>query len=291
MDNKKNRELIGIICIILGGLFIIAGLVFFVVNNRNNIYGKKVSATVMSSVVVQTSDNKKTTLLNVMYAVGNENVNTTYNYPGELKEGEVFLELYYDARNPKRVIEAGWTFEGLFLSLLGAVIFLLGLYYKGVTDFGIVEMKKPDESAPERVKKTYETRQRIGNGLFPSIGGLVFIAFGVVMVVTKHNNWMWIFVGAGILIIFYFSLDMVPAIFELRQLKLAKKFKGQVVDTDNLGIDSVKEDAKADGKVKEKAKSKVKEKDEKKTEEESKAKEEFEEKEKTGKKEKSEEEE
>ena len=152
-------------------------------------------------------------------------------------------------------------------------------------------MKKPDESAPERVKKTYETRQRIGNGLFPSIGGLVFIAFGVVMVVTKHNNWMWIFVGAGILIIFYFSLDMVPAIFELRQLKLAKKFKGQVVDTDNLGIDSVKEDAKADGKVKEKAKSKAKEKDEKKTEEESKAKEEFEEKEKTVEKEKSEEEE
>ena len=214
----------------------------------------------MSSVVINASDKKKTTLLNVMYRVGNENVNTTYNYPGVLKEGEVFIELYYDARNPKRVIEAGWTFEGLFLSLLGAVIFLLGLYYKGVTDFGIVEMKKPDENAPERVKKTYETRQRIGNGLFPSIGGLVFIAFGVVMVLTRHNHWMWIFVGAGVLIIFYFSLDMVPAIFELRQLKLAKKFKGQVVDTDNFGTDSVKEDAKEDGKVKEKAKSKTKEK-------------------------------
>jgi hypothetical protein len=118
MDNKKNRELIGIICIILGGLFILAGLVFFVVNNRNNLYGKKVSATVMSSVEVNTSDNKKMTLLNVMYRVGNENVTTTYNYPGELKEGEVFLELYYDARNPKRVIEAGWTFEALFLALL-----------------------------------------------------------------------------------------------------------------------------------------------------------------------------
>ena len=266
MDNKKNRELIGIVCIILGGLFILAGLVFFVVNNRNNLYGKKVSATVMSSVEVNTSDNKKMTLLNVMYRVGNENVTTTYNYPGELKEGEVFLELYYDARNPKRVIEAGWTFEALFLALLGAVIFMLGLYYKGVTDFGIVEMKKPDESAPERVKKTYETRQRIGNGLFPSIGGLVFIAFGVVMVLTRHNHWMWIFVGVGVLIVIYFSLDMVPAIFELRQLKLAKKFKGQVVDTDNLDTDSGEEDGKE--KVKEKTKSKDKSKDKEKSEEE-----------------------
>jgi len=247
MDNKKNRELVGIICIFLGTVFIIAGLVFFVVNNRINLYAKKVTATVMSSVEANVGDEKKPdkqrtiTLLNVMYKVGNENVNTTYNYPGKLKEGEVFLVLYYDARNPKHVIDAGWTFESLFLALLGAVILLLGLYYKGIADFGIVEMKKPDDSAPERVKRTYEAKQRIGNGLFPSIGGLVFIAFGVMMVITKHNHWMWIFVGVGVLVIFYFSLDMVPAIFELRQLKIAKKFRGKVVNTENLGTDTGKD--------------------------------------------------
>lgn len=244
MDNKKNRELVGIICIFLGTVFIIAGLVFFVMNNRNNLYAKKVTATVMSSVEADITDDKNpdkketVTLLNVMYRVGNENVTTTYNYPGKLKEGEVFLVLYYDARSPKRIIEGGWTFEALFLALLGLVVFLLGLYYKGITDFGIVEMKKPDDSAPERVKKTYEARQRIGNGLFPSLGGLVCIAFGVVMVITKHNHWMWIFVGVGILVIIYFSLDMVPAIFELRQLKIAKKFKGTVVNKENLDENS-----------------------------------------------------
>ena len=245
MDDKKNRELIGIICIFLGGAFILAGLVFFVVNNRNNIYGKKVSATVMSSVAVTTSDGKKMTLLEVMYPVAGENITTTYDYPGELEEGEVFLTLYYDARNPKLIINAGWTFEALFLALLGGVIFLLGLYYKGITDFGIVEMKKPDANAPERVKKTYEARERIANGLFPSLGGLVFIAFGLVMVFTRHNYWMWFFVGIGALVILYFSLIMVPAMIELHQLKVAKKFRGTVVDRSDTDLkkESEKDDS------------------------------------------------
>ena len=52
---------------------------------------------------------------------------------------------------------------------------------------------------------------------------------------------MWIFVGVGVLVIFYFSLDMVPAIFELRQLKIAKKFRGKVVNTENLGTDTGKD--------------------------------------------------
>jgi len=34
---------------------------------------------------------------------------------------------------------------------------------------------------------------------------------------------------------------MVPAIFELRQLKIAKKFRGKVVNTENLGTDTGKD--------------------------------------------------
>ncbi|MBR4580178.1 MAG: DUF3592 domain-containing protein [Lachnospiraceae bacterium] len=247
MDKKKNREIVGIGCIILGGLFIIAGLVFFVLNNRNNLYGKKVTATILSSVEADVSrdESKKKetiTLLTVMYRVGNENVTTTYNYPGKIGESAAFIILYYDARNPKRIIEAGWTFEALFLALLGVVIFLLGLYYKGITDFGIVEMKKPDKSAPESEKKRYEARERIANGIFPTLGGLVFIAFGVVMLLTRRNYWMLIFIIIGALVILYFSLLIVPAFIELHQLKVAKKFKGTVVNTDSLGDDSEKDD-------------------------------------------------
>ena len=241
MDETKARKSLGKVCMFLGGLFILLGIGFFVVNNRNNVYGKRVSATVLSSVSATTSDGKTVTIMEVMYPVGDKNVTTTYQYPGELKEGEVFLNLYYDARNPKVIIQAGWTFEALFLALLGAVIFLLGLYYAGITDFGIVEMKKPDASAPERVKKTYEAKEKIGNGLFPTMGGMVFVAFGIVMLVTRKNNWMWIFIGIGLLVILYSSLEMVPAIFELRQLKMAKKFQGKVVNPDaELGEDKKK---------------------------------------------------
>lgn len=238
MKDAKNRELVGKICIFLGGLFLLAGLVFFIVNNRINLYAKKVSATALSSVSITTSDNKQRTMLELLYKVGDENVTTTYDYEGVLQEGEVFLQVYYDVRDPKRIIEAGWTFEPLFMGLLGLVVLLLGLYYKGVTDFGIVEMKEPDRDAPERVKKTYAARQKVGNSVFPLLGGFVFVAFGLVMVLTRKNNWMWIFVGIGGLVILYFATLLIPALIELHQLKVAKKFRGTVVDKDDLEIKS-----------------------------------------------------
>ena len=241
MKDAKNRELIGKVCLFLGGLFLLAGLVFFVINNRVNMYAKKVSATVLSSVSLTTSDEKQRTMLEILYRVGDENITTTYDYEGVLKEGDVFLEVYYDVREPKKIIEAGWTFEPLFMALLGLIIFLLGLYYKGITDYGIVEMKEPDKDAPERVKKTYEARQRVGNSVFPLLGGFVFVAFGLVMVLTRGNHWMWIFVGIGGLVILYFLTLLIPALMELHQLKVAKKFRGTVVDRDNLEVKDKKE--------------------------------------------------
>lgn len=255
MKDAKSRELIGKICIFLGGVFLLAGIVFFIVNNRINMYAKKVSATALSSLSITTSDGKERTMLELLYKVGDENVTTTYDYDGTLEEGDVFLQVYYDVREPKRIIDAGWTFEPLFMALLGLVVLLLGLYYKGVTDFGIVEMKEPPKDAPDRVKKTYEARQKVGNSIFPILGGVVFIAFGLVMVLTRNNNWMWIFVGVGGLVVVYFATLLIPALLELRQLKIAKKFRGTVVDRDDLAIkkkkdkdaDEAKEDNKQSG--------------------------------------------
>ena len=248
MSEEKKRETLGLACLILGGLFILTGLVFFVINNMNNLYGKKVQATIMSSVAITTSDGKPRTMLEVMYPVGDKTITTTYDYNGTLEEGQGFMVLYYDARNPKIVIEAGWSFETLFLALLGALVFMMGLYFKKITDFGIVEMKKPDEDAPERVKTTSETRARVLNGIFPFAGGVLLIIFGVVMVITKHNHWMWFFVAAGVLAAGYFSLDMVPAMIELHRLKVAKKFKGAVVDTSLDALESKKKKKKSEGK-------------------------------------------
>jgi hypothetical protein len=259
MKDGKNRELLGKVCIFLGGIFVLAGLVFFIINNHINMYAKKVSATALSSVSITTSDGKERTMLELLYKVGDENITTTYDYDGVLQEGEVFLEVYYDVREPKRIIDAGWTFEPLFMALLGLIVLLLGLYYKGVTDFGIVEMKEPDKDAPERVKKTYVARQKVGNSIFPILGGIVFVAFGLVMVFTRGNNWMWIFVGVGGLVILYFATLLIPALIELRQLKIAKKFRGTVVDRDDLEIK--KKGKKTEEKEEEKAEDKEPEKE------------------------------
>ena len=247
MNNLSKKEKLGLLCLILGGLFLVAGLVFFVLINFRNLSAKKVQATILTKVSIYKDDDSdvKQTLMTVMYPVGSENVTTSFTYDGEYDSDTAFMTLYYDARNPKVVMDAGWYFEPLFLATLGLLVFLTGIYYKGISDFGIVERKKPDAKAPEQEKQIYELSERVANGLFPSIGGLIFILFGVLMVVTRHNHWMWIFVGLGILAVLYFSMDMVPAMLELHQLKVAKKFKGKVVDT---SIDKAEKKGKKDDK-------------------------------------------
>ena len=265
-NEKANREKVGLLCLCLGALFILAGLVFFVLVNWINIYAKKVTATIMNSIEVTTSDGREMKSLELMYAVGSNTVTSYYTYGGELEDGTGFIQVYYDARNPKIIVEAGWNFEPIFLALLGLIVFLLGLYYKGITDFGIVEMKKPDENAPEIAKKTYQAREKAENGLFMSAGALVFVAFGLYMALAKHNPWMWIFVGIGVLSIVYFSLETVPAILELRQLKMAKKFKGTVVERDEDRTEEKNaEDKKSEKKSEKKDKKSADKKEDKKT--------------------------
>ena len=149
-----------------------------------------------------------------------------------------FMTLYYDARNPKRVIDAGWYFEPLFLASLGLLVFPDRSLLQGNFGFRNCGDEETGCKGSGTGRKHTKQDERVANGLFPSIGGLIFILFGVLMVVTRHNHWMWIFVGLGILAVLYFSMDMVPAMLELHQLKVAKKFKGKVVDTDNFDKDS-----------------------------------------------------
>ena len=260
MNNLSKKEKLGMLCLVLGGLFLAAGLVFFVLINFRNLSAKKVQATILTKVSIYKDDSdEKQTLLTVMYPVGTENVTTSFTYDGEFDNDSAFMTLYYDARNPKVVMDAGWYFEPVFLAVLGLLVFLCGLYYKGITDFGIVERKKPRETAPENDKKMYELSERAANGLFPAIGGLIFIIFGVLMLVFRHNYWMWIFIVLGILAVLYFSYDMVPAMLELHQLKVATKFKGKVVDTDK---DMKKAEKKNDRKGKSREESKEEPKEE-----------------------------
>ena len=51
---------------------------------------------------------------------------TVVEVNGKLEDGQGFIIVYYDARNPKMIIEAGWSFETLFLAILGAFVFMLG---------------------------------------------------------------------------------------------------------------------------------------------------------------------
>ena len=275
MNNLNKKEKLGLLCLILGGLFLAAGLVFFVLINFRNLSAKKVQATILTKVsIYEENTDKKQTLLTVMYPVGTENVTTSFTYDGEFDSDSAFMTLYYDARNPKVVMDAGWYFEPVFLAGLGLLVFLCGLYYKGITNFGIVERKKPDDKAPENEKKIYELSERSANGLFPAIGGLMFIIFGVLMLIFRHNYWMWAFIVIGILAVLYFGYDMIPAMLELHQLKVATKFKGKIVDTDKDMKKAEKKNASKNAGKKEEAKEEAEEEPEETEKEEESAKEE-----------------
>ena len=121
MNNLSKKEKLGLLCLILGGLFLVAGLVFFVLINFRNLSAKKVQATILTKVSIYKDDDSdvKQKLMTVMYPVGSENVTTSFTYDGEYDSDTAFMTLYYDARNPKVVMDAGWYFEPLFLATLG----------------------------------------------------------------------------------------------------------------------------------------------------------------------------
>ena len=250
--NKLNNKNVGLGCAILGGIFFVAGIVLFILYNSVNLYAQKAEATIVSRYNIE-SEKDPHVMLELAYRVGDDMVYTAYSVDREIEEEETLIDIYYNIKDPKQVLEAGWHLEPIIPSCFGILILLTGLYYMGVVSFGLEPAKKPGAKATEWEKKYYDARERTENSLIPLLGIISFIVFGVFMLVNKSGWWAWIFVVVGALGAIYLLADFIPAVNEFIALKRLKKIKKHTLSVDDdfesfelerKGKKSVKEEKK-----------------------------------------------
>ena len=232
MGNKLNNKNVGIACAILGGLFVLAGVVLFILYNSVNLYAQKADATIVSKYRIESEEDPHT-MLELAYRVGDEMVYTTYSCYEEIDDDTVNMDIYYNVKDPKQILDAGWHFEMIIPAVFGVLILLTGLYYMGLISFGLEPAKKPGENSSDWDKKYYMAREKAENALIPLLGVISFIVFGIFMVVRKSGWWAWIFIAVGAIGVIYLLTDLIPATSEFFALRRVKKFKGKTVSVDD----------------------------------------------------------
>lgn len=248
--SKLNNKNVGLACTVLGGIFFLAGVVLFILYNSVNLYAQKADATIVSRYAVESEEDPHT-MLELAYRVGDEMVYATHSYYGELDEEALDLVIYYNVKNPKEILDAGWHFEMIIPALFGVLILLTGLYYMGIISFGLEPAKKPGDSASDWDKKYYAARERAENALIPLLGVISFIVFGIFMVVNKSGWWAWIFVGVGVLGVVYLLTDLIPAAKEFFALRRVKKYKVKTLSVDDDFEEFERKQKEVKGKKKE----------------------------------------
>lgn len=232
MGSRLNNKNVGTACAILGGLFILGGIVLFILYNSVNLYAQKADATIVSKYRVESEDDPHT-VLELAYRVGDDMVYATDSYYGEIDDETVNLDIYYNVKDPKQILDAGWHFEPVIPAAFGVLILLTGLYYTGHISFGFEPAKKPGKDSSDWDKKYYAAKEKAENALIPMLGVISFVVFGVFLVVKKTGWWAWIFIAVGAIGIIYLLTDLIPAATELNALRKIKKFKGKAVSVDD----------------------------------------------------------
>lgn len=232
MGSRLNNKNVGTACAILGGLFILGGIVLFILYNSVNLYAQKADATIVSKYRVESEDDPHT-VLELAYRVGDDMVYATDSYYGEIDDETVNLDIYYNVKDPKQILDAGWHFEPIIPAAFGVLILLTGLYYTGHISFGFEPAKKPGKDSSDWDKKYYAAKEKAENALIPMLGVISFVVFGVFLVVKKTGWWAWIFIAVGAIGIIYLLTDLIPAATELNALRKIKNFKGKAVSVDD----------------------------------------------------------
>ena len=230
--NKLNNKNVGLGCVILGGIFFVAGIVLFILSNAVNLYAQKVEATIVSKYNIESEEDPHV-MLELAYRVGDEMIYTAHSVNYEIDDEETLIEVYYNIKDPKEILDAGWHLEPIIPSGFGILILLTGLYYMGVVSFGLEPAKKPGDKASEWEKKYYDARERTENSLIPLLGIISFLVFGIFMLVNKSGWWAWIFVAIGGIGAIYFLIDLIPAVNEFVALKRLKKIKTHTLSVDD----------------------------------------------------------
>ena len=232
MGNRLNNKNVGTACVILGGLFLLGGIVLFILYNSVNLYAQKTDATIVSKYKVESEDDPHT-VLELSFRVGDEMVYATHSYHGEIDDETMNMEVYYSIKDPKKIVDGGWHFEPVIPAVFGIIILLTGLYYMGFISFGLEPAKAPGKDSSDWDKKYYTAKEKAENALIPLLGVISFIVFGVFMVVKKSGWWAWIFVAVGAIGAIYLLTDLIPAANELNALRKLKKIKGKTLSVDD----------------------------------------------------------
>ncbi|MBR6383324.1 MAG: hypothetical protein IKS56_05005 [Lachnospiraceae bacterium] len=232
MGNRLNNKNVGTACVILGGLFLLGGIVLFILYNSVNLYAQKTDATIVSKYKVESEEDPHT-VLELNYRVGDEMVYATHSYYGEIDDETMNMEVYYSIKDPKKIVDGGWHFEPVIPAVFGIIILLTGLYYMGFISFGLEPAKAPGENSSDWDKKYYTAKEKAENALIPLLGVTSFIVFGIFMVVKKSGWWAWIFIVVGAIGVVYLLTDLIPAANELNALRKLKKIKGKTISVDD----------------------------------------------------------
>ncbi len=244
MKEEKQRDLLGIISIALGGIFVIAGIALFFMSNYMNFQVHKTEATVIGMYDITLEDGLKHTMVELSYRVGNELVLSNYEYPGTLSEETLVLDVYYNIKEPGMIVDAGWSFEPLLVLALGILVLVPGLYMKGILKSDLLTGDAKAIKSGKMTKEFYDARSRAIEGILPMTAGVLFTAFGIFMLIKDMGWWSWIFIVVGIIELLYIGMDFVPAAITWTQLAKVNKVAGKVKVYDVEASEEEKEESK-----------------------------------------------
>ena len=229
---KDDKKLYGIICTALGGIFVIAGIVLFILNNYMNLYAQKTVATILSEYNVTAEDGSTYKMLEICFKVRDDLVTTTMEIHEEIPPEKVDIEVYYNIKKPKMILDAGWNFLPLLVSFLGLLIVVPGLSFLDIVGIKIFEQGKENQTKEVKNKRKAQIMERLENNILPFIGALGITVFGIVMVILKAGWWYWIFVAGGGIMDVYFGIEIIPALIDLKKETGIRNIKAEVIDTD-----------------------------------------------------------
>lgn len=228
MNEEKQKNLLGMVCVVLGTVFTLAGLILFIMSNYMNLQMHKAEATIMGMYELEMPSGEIHTMLELTYRVGAEMVLATYEYPGVMDEDALTIDIHYNIKEPGMVMQCEWLFEPLLVSLLGVFVLVPGLYFKGILKFEAFKLNKPDAKASQIEQDSYEVKNTVLGDILPMLAGILFMAFGIIMLTLNGSWWCWIFIIAGGIDVLYVGLEMVPAVVKWYKLANLKKLKSKV---------------------------------------------------------------
>ncbi len=227
VGDEKKKTYLGWACIVLGGLFVLAGMILFILSNQMSLQSRKADATILGMYEIETPDGSIHTMVELSYSVGTELVMTSYEYPGVLKEENYELEIYYNIKEPAMIVEAAWSFDMLLVVVLGVLLLVPGLYIKGFLKTDLLKAPDVKNGSKKFAKELYVARQSVIEGSLPMLAGVLFIAFGIVMVIGDNGWWPWVFICVGAIELLYVGMEFVPALITWIQLSKVDKYTGK----------------------------------------------------------------